>query len=122
MNSERRRKRSNFAGLALQYWLSAIAQRQGMQGMVLADSAGLLVAASIRGDAAEEMAALAPLLARAEGDPMLLDGLTHDSPVQVHRLQVDRTQLFLCVLGDSRRSASGADLATRGVQRILTTH
>ena len=62
MVPERRRKRSSFSGLALHYWLAAVARRKHLWGLVLADSAGLLVAASMKGEEAEEVAALAPLL------------------------------------------------------------
>lgn len=121
MYAERRRKRSNFAGLALQYWLSSVARQQGIFGLVLADSAGLLVASSLRGPEAEELAAIAPLLA-ADGDRGESTFQPEDLPIVVHRTEVDRSQLFLCAVGDSERVQQGMSTAAGGVQRILTTH
>ena len=118
MTGERRRKRSSFSGLALQYWLGAVAQRKQLMALVLADSAGLLVAASFRGPEAEELAAIAPLLARP-GDP--LDSVP-SVPVEIRPLRIDRTSLYLCAVGDRRRTADGLSLAVHGVERILTTH
>lgn len=118
MTRERRRKRSSYAGLALQYWLGAVAQRKKLMALVLADSAGLLVAASFQGPEAEELAALAPLLARP-GDPM---DAAPNVPVEIRPMQIDRTSLYLCAIGDRSRTADGLLAAENGVQRILTTH
>jgi hypothetical protein len=121
MQVERRRKRSSYTALALQYWLCSIAQRKRLFALVLADSAGLLVAASFHGPEAEELAAVAPLLAR----PADSGQASHDRsriPIVIHRLPVDHASLFLCAVGDRERSRDGIRLAADGVHRILTVH
>jgi len=112
---ERRRKRSSFWGLALQYWLGAVSRRTKLVGLVLADSAGLLVASSLRGPEAEELAAMAPLVARPRetASPRL--------PMSVKRITIDRSQLYLCAVGGSNHER-GLQLAENGIQRILITH
>lgn len=121
MVPERRRKRSNFAGLALQYWLASIARRQGLFALVLADSAGLLVASNLRGPEAEELAALAPLLARPE-ERAPARQVEPELPVQVLPLTIDRARLYLCAVGDRHRAGEGARTAVGGVERILSVH
>lgn len=121
MTHERRRKRSSFAGLALQYWFRAVASRKRLMALVLADSAGLLVASSFQGPEAEELAALAPLLARP-GQPGAALESAPRVPLEIRPMQIDRTSLYLCAVGDRRRTEDGLRLAEGGVHRILTTH
>ena len=116
MHLERRRKRSNFSGLALSYWFSAIARRTQLFGLVLADSAGFLVASNLRGPEAEELSAIAPLIARPDYNP------PGEVPMSVRDMHVDRTKLFLAAVGRSERAVSALDLAESGVMRILMTH
>jgi hypothetical protein len=121
MQVERRRKRSSFASLSLQYWLSAVAQQKKLMALVLADSAGLLVASSFHGPEAEELAAMAPLLARpGEPDSPLME--LPQLPVEIQPMSVDCTSLYLCAVGDRARIPDGMRLAAGGVLRILTTH
>lgn len=118
MRTERRRKRSSFAGLALQYWLNSIAQKKRLFALVVADSAGLLVGASLHGPEAEELAAVAPLLARPGEDGV--QAAEHpEIPVVVQKLQVDRSSLYLCAVGDRTRGRECIRLAANGVRRIL---
>ena len=122
MLAERRRKRSSFAGLSLQYWLNAVAQQKRLFALVLADSAGLLIGASMTGPEAEELAAVAPLLARpnnAECNPM---PERNKIPVVVQPMRLDHASLFLCAVGDRERGKEGIRLAASGVRRILTAH
>jgi hypothetical protein len=118
MLNERRRKRSSFAGLALQYWLSAVARKKKMMALVLADSAGLLVASSFNGPEAEELAALAPLLARAgeEGAPL---ESKPDVPLTIRPMQFYRDSMYLCAVGNRRRGNDTLNEAAEGVDRIL---
>jgi hypothetical protein len=121
MLRERRRKRSSFAGLALQYWLNAVANQKRLMALVLADSAGLLVASSFKGPEAEELAALAPLLARP-GEPGAPLEEAPELPVEIHPMRVDRTSLYLCAVGNRARGRDCLRLAASGVRRILVTH
>ena len=118
MHVERRRKRSSFAGLALQYWLSSIVQKKRLFALVVSDSAGLLIASSLHGPEAEELAAVAPLLGRPGEDGVQLD--RPDIPMVVHKLEVDRSSLYLCAVGDRIRGKESIRLAASGVRRILT--
>jgi len=122
MNVERRRKRSSYSQLALQYYLSSVAQRQKLFALVLADSAGLLVASSLQGPEAEELAAVAPLLARPDeaGDQAVAE--RNQIPVVIRRMPVAKSSLLLCAVGEKDRSVEGIAQAAGGVSRILTTH
>jgi len=119
MNRERRRKRSSFTALALQYWLNAVAQRKKLMALVLADSAGLLVAASFRGPEAEELAALAPLLARP-GQPLAALEEAPSLPLEIRPMHIERASLYLCAVGDLTRTGDGLRVAETGVHRILS--
>ena len=121
MFADRRRKRSNFAGLALQYWLNTIAQQKGVFGLVVADSAGLLVASSLKGPVAEELAAIAPLLDRSSGKPSVRSKLSR-VPIMIHKVMIDRSLLYVCAIGEGERGHDSVRLACGGVKRILTTH
>lgn len=121
MLTERRRKRSSFAGLALQYWLGAVARQNRLMALVLADSAGLLIASSFRGPEAEELAAMAPLLARP-GQPGAPLEEAPRLPLEIQPLRIDRTSLYLCAIGERGRIGDGLKKAAGGVRRILTTH
>ena len=65
-NSERRHRRSEFLGSALELWLASVATRNALSRMVLADAQGLLVAASEQGGDAESLAAQAPFYIQRE--------------------------------------------------------
>lgn len=119
MTRERRRKRSSFTALALQYWLNAVAQRNKLMALVLADSAGLLVAASFRGPEAEELAALAPLVA-SPGRQLAALEEAPSLPMEIRPMSIDRASLYLCAVGDLTRTGDGLRIAEGGVQRILT--
>jgi len=120
MYLERRRKRSNYTSLALQYWLAAVARRSQLFALVLADPAGLLIASSLRGPEAEELAAVAPLIARPDekGESVQARG---EIPIVIQKLDVDRSTLFLCAVGERQSSRAGLRSATAGVRRILAT-
>jgi hypothetical protein len=118
MHVERRRKRSSYSSLALQYWLSSIASQQEVFALILADAAGLLVASSLRGPEAEELAAVAPLLARPD-DSGLNVAERGDVPVVIHKVLFDQSSFFLCAVGDRGRSRRSVRLAEGGVRRIL---
>ena len=113
---ERRRRRSSFAGLALQYLFKAIARRQGLEGLVLADTAGLVVATNLPDADAEEVAALAPLMVRSAG-------LEYDwywgAPLVIEQIEVDGYPFYLCALGANLQAVQGAHEAAGAVDRIL---
>ena len=111
---ERRRKRSSFAGLALKYWFAAVGRRLGLEGLVLADDGGFVVASNLSPSEAEELAALAPLRA---GDAARY-AASAGPPMLVRQLMLGKIPLYLCAVGRGARSL-GLQLAEGGVQRIL---
>lgn len=120
MNVERRRKRSSVAKLALRYWLAAEARRAQLFAMVIADSSGLLLGASMGGPEVEELAALAPLVARPEKQ----EGFEQPPariPLQVRRIRHQRETLYLCAVGETAAQTPYVrfDSAVTGVSRIL---
>ncbi len=88
MHLERRRKRSNYKALALRYYLASVARRHRVVAMVIADAAGLLVAGSLTGPEAEELAAVAPLLMRQNEQGQTVAD-RHRLPMRIDTLDVD---------------------------------
>lgn len=120
MHLERRRKRSSFTGLALQYYLASVARRNQVVAMVVADTAGLLVAGSMRGPEAEELAAVTPLLMRESADGRTL-AERHDLPMSIERVPVEGESIYVCAVGEAGRCDLSLDEARYGVSRILAT-
>ena len=119
MRLERRRKRSTFTGLALQYYLRSVAERNRVVAMVVADATGLLVAGSMRGPEAEELAAVSPmLLRRNEGAASLAE--RYDLPMQVAQFSMEGQSLYLCAVGERERCTGGLNEARAGIERILS--
>ena len=144
---ERRRKRSADPLVALHYQLAHARKDGALDVLVLADTAGMVVAGAGSWGLCEELAAYAPLLAQ---EPEAV-GLSHASRVASLREDVDvltmsvhGQPLFLCSMrtGDGRatRGAAGGGAqgrarqidgyvdgasaklnAARGVTRILET-
>ena len=109
LKSERRRERSAFVGPALELWLSAIAQRNELAKVVLADAQGLLVAASHRGADANALAARAPLAVQREDE------------TTVDHFEIEDERVYLCVVGEGERCTSAISEARAGIKRIMET-
>lgn len=118
MHLERRRKRSNYKALALRYYLASVARRHRVVAMVIADAAGLLVAGSLTGPEAEELAAVAPLLMRQNEQGQTVAD-RHRLPMRIDTLDVDGSALFLCAVGADEACTTGISQAREGVSRIL---
>ncbi|MBK6849181.1 MAG: hypothetical protein IPG96_17165 [Proteobacteria bacterium] len=118
MQVERRRKRSNYRGLSLHYWLAAVAARTRALAFVLADPSGLLIASSLRGPEAEELAAIVPLLHR-DATAALMEVKWRQMPIQVDQLTIDGSPVLLCVVGDRPACHGALEQAAGGVERIL---
>lgn len=118
MHLERRRKRSNYKALALRYYLASVARQHRVVAMVIADAAGLLVAGSMVGPEAEELAAVAPLLMR-EDDQGQTVADRHRLPMSIDTLDVDGSSLYLCAVGADQACTTGIGQARNGVTRIL---
>lgn len=118
MHLERRRKRSTYKALALQYWMASVARRNRVVAMILADTSGLLVAGSMKGPEAEELAAVAPLLMREnEQGETVAD--RHRLPMSIDRLDVAGNSLYLCAVGEGERCRQGIGQVRNGIERIL---
>jgi hypothetical protein len=128
---DRRRKRSVDPLVALHYQLAYARKNGALETIVVADSAGLVVAGAGSWAACEELAAYAPLIARSNVDEMSsgLNGLstpvasrvdTLRREVGVRTMVIDGQEVLLCARarGDSAREASLTQ-AAEGVVRIL---
>ena len=115
---ERRCLRSEDTRTALSYQLAFSAVQSGMEGVVLADDQGLLLAASPSTRRPEEIAACGRLALDPEWPLGEQYGLRED--VTVQGFVLDGAQLFLVGLGGmiSHRAIALAR-AMRGVCRIL---
>jgi len=107
MSIERRRNRSSFTSIALARWLDSVAEQHALEGVVLADRSGLLVAhGAMDVDRAEAVAAIACLTSESTDE------------LAIHRFEHEGDTLYLCGLG-RRRSPNALHKARTGVQRIL---
>lgn len=117
---ERRRDRSPYVSEALRMQLAAIADRHKIDTIVLADSAGLLWAASHPTGGSSLAARVAQGL-----DPdrhAFVQVMPQPDPITARRLQVGPAELYLVARGSgyaTRRSRRALIEATRGVRRIL---
>ncbi len=119
---ERRRRRSSLAALAVRYQLEAVRDRGDFPALVLADDQGLVVAAAGDPELCEELAAHAPLIARAAISRTRMTPRLRGAEVEVRPLHLPDGLLHLaCVGGPAARDAL-LDHSARGVHRILTHH
>jgi hypothetical protein len=120
---ERRKKRSHDPLVALHYQLSTARTEGAFESIVLADTAGTVVAGAGSWSACEEIAAYAPLFSQkddGEGAGSRISELR--SEVEVRSLRISGQDVLLC----SRRSRSSAlnreeaiSKAAEGITRIL---
>ena len=120
---ERRVKRSNRLETALEYQLEACAERAGLEAMVLADDAGLLVASSPwSSERSETIAAFLPLLVEGSDYLGILRQEVGDGeePVLISAFEAAGSELFLCAVGGFG-GATHQEIARAkvGVRRIL---
>jgi hypothetical protein len=116
--SERRCLRSEDTRTALAYQLAYSAVQSGMEGLVLSDDQGLLLAASPSTRRPEEIAACGPLA--LDPDEPLGSELGARDDVTVQCFEHDGTRLFLVGLGGMvSHRAVALVRAMRGVCRIL---
>ena len=115
MKVERRKQRSEYWDLALQYFLKASSERNKLVGLILADTTGLLVSSTMSRGYSERIAARAPVLIKKK---LKLDGPA-GKPVQIQKVKVGNEPLYLCAVG--LRELEGDNLANieGGVRRII---
>jgi hypothetical protein len=121
---DRRKKRSSDPLVALHYQLSLARAAGEIETIVLADPSGVVVAGAGSWAACAELAAYAPLLA--------FDGARHRDPssaqsrvdemrseVTVRSVDVDGSNVLLCLRGGNETVTVQADFIAASVRRIL---
>lgn len=122
---DRRKRRSSDPLIALHYQLAHLRQESQLDAIVVADDAGLVVAAAGAWAACEELAAYAPLLARdrwSEPDSRGVGAASRVAEIRAHvdiqSVAVEGQTVLVCARGGTRRPAM-LDRAATGVARIL---
>ncbi|MEO8799693.1 MAG: hypothetical protein ABI551_17500 [Polyangiaceae bacterium] len=118
---ERRKKRSEDPLVALHYQLTVARSEGSIDTIVLADTAGMVVAGAGSWAACEEIAAYAPLLSQPgdEGSGSRIDALR--SEIEVHSLHVSGQDVLLCSRRQRASTTHEAAIAraAQGITRIL---
>lgn len=118
---ERRSRRSHDTLEALHLQLETCRRAAGLDGMVLSDQDGLMLARAGDTDACDEVGARLPLLGQrtAEFEGVLLSAES-GWRVRMRRFQVGASELYLAAIGgDEGRRESELGRATGAAQRIL---
>lgn len=115
--TDRRRRRSDDLQVALSYQLDHSRAMASLDALVLADAAGLVIAASGSEPMCEELGALAPIACRAPG---LLSTALDGADVAFEALQVHGQQLFLAASGGNVAREAHLTRSKEGVSRILS--
>jgi len=119
--NERRTRRSDDVMTALHYQLAFARHEGGFDALVLADSAGCLVAGAGAWPTCEMLAACAPLLAEPPS-PSVEDALA-DQPrdLAIEKLMIDGSEVLLCGRGGGSGQLPGLAMtrAASGCRRIL---
>jgi hypothetical protein len=115
MQVERRTQRSNFSDQALGFWLSSRARESGLEGLVLADSSGLLVATNMAPEAAEPVAASGALMHSRRDIPESMK----NRPASVCAFAIGGQELLLCTVGAAAPTGESFGELVAGVERIL---
>jgi len=121
MLEERRHKRSRNTHTALGLQLASCAERAQLSALILAEDQGLPVAAAGKFEEAEEIAAMAPSLARDSGcwhgSVQTAEGI---KSVTVCPVPTELGRLFLCAVGSVGSSVDTELIRSGvGVRRIL---
>lgn len=116
--TDRRRRRSDDPLVALHYQLSYARAEGAIDTIVVADSAGVVVAGAGSWAACEELAAYAPLFERAEAASPRIESLRGE--VDVRRVRVGVDTVIICARGARGAAGKSAiERASAGVERIL---
>lgn len=123
---DRRRRRSVDPLIALHYQLAYARKSGALDAIVVADSSGVVVAGAGSWATCEELAAYAPLLARATCDddvslPVASRVEAMRSQVGIRTMVIDGQEVLLCARSPRPGAAREASLedAASGVVRIL---
>jgi hypothetical protein len=117
---ERRKQRSTDPLVALHYQLAQSKSRSAVDAIVLADSAGVVVAGAGAWVVCEELAAYAPLFSQ-RGEELPARVASMRAECEVRTMTAGGQPMLLCAMGKSSARTRAADLASEGVVRILET-
>jgi hypothetical protein len=117
---ERRKQRSTDPLVALHYQLAQSKSRSAVEAIVLADSAGVVVAGAGAWVVCEELAAYAPLFSQ-QGEELPARVASMRAECEIREMTAGGQPMLLCAMGKSSARTRAADLASEGVVRILET-
>ncbi|HMI85835.1 MAG TPA: hypothetical protein VK550_17180 [Polyangiaceae bacterium] len=103
--------------MALHYQLAFARFAGDFEALVLADAAGCLVAGAGSWATCEMLAAFAPLLVGRR--PESRDGAARPSDVEIRRVMIDDSEVFLCARGGGQARVPSITRAASGCRRIL---
>lgn len=118
-NEDRRKKRSYDPLVALHYQLSAARSEGSLETIVLADTAGMVVAGAGSWAACEEIAAYAPLFSQDDSEATRISELRAE--IDVRPLRISGQDVLLCTRRQraSKNHEDAIRRAADGVTRIL---
>ncbi len=119
---ERRVSRSSDPLTALSRLLDRARRETRIEAVAVADPSGLLVAGAGAAEACDELAAVAPLIARGSSPandvvPNRLDVLSRR--LEVRRVRIDGVEVLLSCQGEREGRELALERAAAGCQRIL---
>ncbi len=115
--AERRKTHSTFKDRSLEQWLAAVAERNAISALTVADEHGLLVASCLPSAEAERMAASAARHASRDAEHTVADdeGMT----IVIQRFAWEGERLLVCARGDEAHCRAALGEALAGIDRIL---
>jgi hypothetical protein len=119
-DTDRRKQRSTDPLVALHYQLAQSKTQSAVEAIVVADSAGVVVAGAGSWILCEELAAYAPLFGHSdESLPARVASLRAEC--EVREVTAGGQPMLLCAMGKTTARSRAADLASEVVVRILET-
>ena len=118
---ERRTRRSPVQPTALRYQLEHTRERGTFEALVLADDAGLVLAAAGERGLCEELGAIAPLMGRSPMG-MRLPPLLRGGEVAIRPVQLHGQELYIACIGGNVARDALLTHSTAGIERILTSN
>src|SRR6266542_943253 len=110
-SNERRSRRSDDVMTALHYQLAFARHEGGFDALVLADSAGCLVAGAGAWPTCEMLAACAPLFAEPPSPSVEFALRDQSNDVAIEKLTIDGSEVLLCARGGRSGNVPGLAMA-----------
>ncbi len=129
--NERRHRRSENIGLALQYMLDSVRHAYDLDQIAIAGNNGLLVAGAGSRRSNDVLAAYAPMLHAAGNSrsrAAICESMISDLPsvnhaaLGVEHVNADGDDLYVCSLERKRGGNAGLHRATAAISRILSAN